>query len=57
MLAGIFVIRVNLHGKLFLREDELYQQRDARAGLQPMTFPFGGKALPGFAEGTARERT
>jgi hypothetical protein len=33
MLAGIFVIRVNLHRKLIPREDELYKQGNARTSL------------------------
>lgn len=57
MLPGIFVIRVNLYRKLFLREDELYKQGDARPRLQPASFPFGGKTVPGFAETAATQWT
>src|SRR5260370_21404507 len=50
MLAGVLIIRVNLHGKLVLREDELYKQGNARASLQAVSLPFSRKPTPGFAE-------
>ena len=55
MQTGIFVIGMNLHGKLFPWEDELYKQGNARASLQPAPFPVGRKPAPRFAERAPRE--
>lgn len=57
VLTGVFVVRMNLHRELFLREDELYKQRNARARLQQASFPFDGKSGPAFAERTSRQGT
>src|SRR5690242_219092 len=54
---GVSVVRMNLHGKIFFGEDELYEKRNARTRLQPKTLPCRGKAGPAFPEGAAGQWT
>src|SRR5579863_320534 len=47
---GVFIVRMDLHGKLVFREDEFNQERKGRTTAQISSRPFDGHGGPDIAE-------
>jgi hypothetical protein len=57
MCARVFIAGMDLHGKMVLRENKLYEKRNARLATHAIAGPLRRKFRPSLANRAASQRT